>query len=63
MVKESQGKKEKTFKRTKCHIWTRGMGYYRPTSAFNIGKLSEFKERVFFNFNTVISKIFNKKEK
>lgn len=38
-------------KRTKCSIWTRGMGYYRPTWAFNVGKLSEFKERVFFSLS------------
>lgn len=47
--------------RTKCDIWTRVMGYYRPavlieranggqevTSSYNLGKQSEYKERVFF---------------
>lgn len=34
--------------RTKCEIWTRAMGFYRPVSRFNIGKKGEFKERKFF---------------
>lgn len=45
--------------RVKCDQWTRVMGYYRPAvsidrttnttgSSFNLGKQSEFKERVFF---------------
>jgi anaerobic ribonucleoside-triphosphate reductase len=31
--------------RQECEIWTRVMGYYRPTSLFNIGKKGEFHER------------------
>ena len=31
--------------RTHCEIWTRVMGYYRPVSAFNKGKQSEYKDR------------------
>lgn len=31
--------------RTQCEIWTRVMGYFRPTKSFNAGKKSEFKER------------------
>ncbi len=34
--------------RTRCEIWTRVMGYHRPTSAFNPGKQSEHRERLFF---------------
>ena len=34
--------------RQECEIWTRVMGYYRPVSAFNIGKKAEHDERVFF---------------
>ena len=26
--------------RTKCEIWTRVMGYHRPISSFNIGKVN-----------------------
>ena len=33
---------------TKCEIYTRVMGYFRPVSQFNIGKKSEHKERVHF---------------
>lgn len=38
-------------KRQPCEVWTRVMGYFRPYSGFNIGKQSEFKERVWFNPN------------
>ena len=31
--------------RQRCEIWVRVMGYYRPTSAFNPGKQSEYAER------------------
>lgn len=34
--------------RQECEVWTRVMGYFRPFSGFNIGKQSEFKERVWF---------------
>lgn len=34
--------------RTKCVIYTRVMGYHRPTESFNIGKQGEHKERVKF---------------
>jgi len=35
--------------RQPCEVWTRVMGYYRPTSEFNIGKKSEHKERKYFS--------------
>jgi hypothetical protein len=34
--------------RTRCEVWTRVMGYHRPTSSFNKGKQSEHRERRFF---------------
>ncbi len=34
--------------RTRCEVWTRVMGYHRPTSSFNQGKQSEHRERQFF---------------
>ena len=34
--------------RQRCEVWTRVMGYHRPTSAFNTGKQGEFKERQYF---------------
>ncbi len=34
--------------RTKCEVWTRVMGYYRPVTSFNNGKQSEEKERKMF---------------
>jgi hypothetical protein len=35
--------------RTKCEIYTRVMGYYRPVSQFNEGKKSEFYSRECFD--------------
>lgn len=35
--------------RTPCEVYTRVMGYYRPTSMFNTGKKGEFDERVEFD--------------
>ncbi|MHC1790869.1 ribonucleoside triphosphate reductase [Solidesulfovibrio sp.] len=32
-----------------CEIWTRVMGYYRPKSAFNVGKQGEYEDRVCFS--------------
>lgn len=40
--------KDTNAKRTKCEIYTRVMGYFRPISQFNIGKKSEHKERIHF---------------
>ena len=34
--------------RQPCEVWTRVMGYHRPTSSFNIGKKGEFSERQYF---------------
>ena len=34
--------------RTACEVWTRVMGYYRPVSAFNKGKQSEYADRKCF---------------
>lgn len=34
--------------RTLCEVWTRVMGYYRPTCLFNTGKKGEHKERKHF---------------
>jgi len=34
--------------RQPCEIWTRVMGYHRPMSSFNTGKMGEFHERKYF---------------
>ena len=34
--------------RQRCEVWTRVMGYHRPTSSFNIGKQGEHEERKAF---------------
>ncbi len=31
--------------RTRCEVWTRVMGYYRPVSMWNAGKQSEYADR------------------
>lgn len=35
-------------KRTKCLVYTRVMGYCKPTENFNMGKKGEHKERMMF---------------
>ena len=47
---------ENASKRTKCLIYSRCMGYYRPVKYFNAGKQSEFCERIFYRFNKEIFK-------
>lgn len=42
--------------RTKCIIYTRVMGYHRPTESFNIGKKGEHKERRYFHEKSAASK-------
>jgi len=37
--------------RTRCEVWSRVVGYLRPISKWNDGKLSEFKDRKEFNKN------------
>lgn len=34
--------------RQRCEVWTRVMGYHRPVSCFNQGKLGEHAERRYF---------------
>ena len=43
--------KLKDEERTPCEVWTRVMGYHRPTSSFNPGKQSEFKERKWYKLS------------
>jgi ribonucleoside-triphosphate reductase len=35
----------------KCQVFSRVVGYFRPVLAWNIGKKSEFDDRVTFNLN------------
>ena len=34
--------------RTRCEVWSRVMGYFRPTCAYNPGKYQEFCDRKTF---------------
>jgi len=34
--------------RVKCEVWSRVVGYLRPTATWNDGKLAEFKDRKVF---------------
>lgn len=45
--------------RQECEVWTRVMGYFRPSNFYNKGKLQEFKDRKYFR----ISKSFERIEK
>lgn len=42
--------------RQPCEVWTRVMGYFRPVEAFNIGKKSEYAERVCFKEKIAMDK-------
>lgn len=44
-------------RRQKCEVWTRVMGYHRPTCMFNAGKVSEFNERKMFVENKCLGHI------
>lgn len=35
--------------RQRCEIYTRVMGYIRPSTEFNVGKMGEFKSRLCFS--------------
>ncbi len=37
-----------TSARTKCEVWSRIVGYLRPTNLWNEGKQEEFKDRLEF---------------
>lgn len=39
---------EHSDERQQCEVWSRVMGYFRPTSSYNKGKIGEFNERKFF---------------
>ena len=34
--------------RQRCEVWSRVMGYYRPTISYNVGKKSEYDDRKCF---------------
>jgi anaerobic ribonucleoside-triphosphate reductase len=34
--------------RTRCEVWSRVVGYLRPTARWNNGKLAEFGDRCLF---------------
>lgn len=34
--------------RQKCEVWSRVVGYLRPTSRWNSGKEEEYKDRLIF---------------
>lgn len=47
-----------------CEIFSRVVGYYRPTSNWNAGKLEEFENRVLFdpkNININDNEVKNEK--
>ncbi len=37
--------------RTRCEVWTRVMGYYRPVASFNKGKQQEYEDRKAFKYS------------
>jgi anaerobic ribonucleoside-triphosphate reductase len=47
--------------RTRCEVWTRVMGYFRPVSFFNTGKKSEHYSRKHFQECVAANESFNDK--
>lgn len=39
--------------RQRCEVWSRVMGYHRPTSAYNASKAQEHRDRQFFQESRV----------
>lgn len=37
---------------SRCTVYTRVMGYHRPVESFNIGKVGEHQERIFFSLDS-----------
>lgn len=54
---------ETTKERTRCEIWSRVMGYFRPVSGYNEGKKSEFYSRKNFKENIADNEDFINKFK
>lgn len=48
--------------RVKCEIWTRVMGYHRPTSSFNRGKKAEYEERKCFEESKAVAHLNDNSE-
>ena len=46
-------------KRQECEVFSRSMGYIRPTKNFNTGKKAEFEERNTFKENVIFKYIAN----
>lgn len=50
MTKKKQVKQTKQrTQRTKCEVYSRVVGYYRPVAQWNLGKKAEWNERLTFN--------------
>lgn len=47
MTKQTQTK-QVVLKRQKCEVYSRIVGYIRPTSSWHVGKQEEFKAREVF---------------
>lgn len=45
---EKDGVTVEDAERQRCEIWSRVMGYHRPVSNWNKGKIGEFEERTYF---------------
>ena len=43
--------------RQPCEVWTRVMGYFRPTNFYNLGKKQEYADRKCFNISKALEHI------
>lgn len=55
-VPESEEKKEcvREEKRTKCEVYSRVVGYFRPVTQWNEGKQAEWKDRKMFKISPIV---------
>ena len=56
-MKEKEEIVLKDSERQPCEVWTRVMGYFRPVSEFNVGKKSEYAERVCFSEHKAAARV------
>lgn len=45
-----------------CEVWSRVMGYLRPTTDFNVGKYSEYESRKVFKEDKAVKRLNDNSE-
>lgn len=58
-MKDYMKKEKKNKGRVKCSVWSRVVGYLRPTARWNDGVLASFNDRKTFKTNNMGNKVEN----